>query len=71
MPSLANWSMRGVDIVPPYTPKFPQPTLSTRMKTMLEESHSIRMANLPSGAGGQFISCPRLGLTVSLSSPLV
>src|SRR5271165_1680581 len=35
MPSLANLSMRGVGIVPPYTPKFPQPTLSTRMKTML------------------------------------
>ena len=33
MPSLATWSMRGVGIVPPYTPKFPQPTLSTRMNT--------------------------------------
>src|SRR5271165_4406909 len=35
MPSLANLSMRGVGMVPPYTPKFPQPTLSTRMNTML------------------------------------
>jgi hypothetical protein len=35
MPSLASLSMRGVGIVPPYTPKFPQPTLSTRMNTML------------------------------------
>src|ERR1700682_5211489 len=35
MPWLASLSMRGVGIVPPYTPKFPQPTLSTRMKTML------------------------------------
>src|SRR5215471_18330668 len=35
MPSLANLSMRGVGIVPPYTPKAPQPMLSTKMKTML------------------------------------
>src|ERR1039457_3911459 len=35
MPSLAILSIRGVGIVPPYTPKVPQPTLSTRMKTML------------------------------------
>src|SRR5215469_11273910 len=35
MPSLASLSMRGVGIVPPYTPKVPQPMLSTRMKTML------------------------------------
>src|SRR5215469_515520 len=35
MPSLANLSMRGVGIVPPYTPKVPQPMLSTKMKTML------------------------------------
>src|ERR1019366_2235662 len=35
MPSLAILSIRGVGIVPPYTPKLPQPTLSTRMKTML------------------------------------
>src|SRR5271168_2126281 len=35
MPSLANLSMRGVGMVPPYTPKLPQPTLSTRMNTML------------------------------------
>src|ERR1700693_5534407 len=35
MPSLAILSMRGVGIVPPYTPKAPQPMLSTRMKTML------------------------------------
>src|SRR5262249_36989449 len=27
--------MRGVGVMPPYTPKSPQPTLSTRMKTML------------------------------------
>src|SRR5580704_3263014 len=35
MPSRANLSMRGVGIVPPYTPKVPQPMLSKRMKTML------------------------------------
>src|SRR5271165_1718801 len=35
MPSLASLSMRGVGIVPPYTPKFPQPTLSTKMNTTL------------------------------------
>src|SRR5215470_3410256 len=34
MPSLAILSMRGVGIVPPYAPKAPQPTLSTRMNTM-------------------------------------
>ena len=34
MPSAAILSIRGVGIVPPYTPKFPQPTLSTRMKMM-------------------------------------
>src|SRR5262249_27376435 len=35
MPSLAILSLRGVGIVPPYAPNAPQPTLSTRMKTML------------------------------------
>jgi hypothetical protein len=33
--------MRGVGIVPPYTPKFPQPTLSTRMNTMLGEVFTL------------------------------
>jgi len=27
--------MRGVGMVPPYTPKFPEPTLSTRINTTL------------------------------------
>lgn len=35
MPSLASLSIRGVGVVPPYTPKSPQPTLSTKMKTIL------------------------------------
>jgi hypothetical protein len=35
MPSRANWSMRGVGIVPPYAPKAPQPTLSAKMNTTL------------------------------------
>ena len=35
MPLLADSSMRGVGIVPPYTPKFLQPTMSTRMYTTL------------------------------------
>src|SRR5271170_1388816 len=34
MPSLAILSIRGVGIIPPYVPKVPQPTLSTRINTM-------------------------------------
>ena len=36
---------------------------------LLSHAHSFRMANLPSGAGGQFISCPRLGRSDPFATP--
>src|SRR5271165_874728 len=47
MPALDSVSMRGVGIVPPYTPKSPQPTLSTRMNTTLGFFSSAEVGLLP------------------------
>src|SRR5262245_10418918 len=43
MPSLASLSMRGVGVMPPYTPKSPQPTLSSRTNTMFGLSPDAAM----------------------------